>query len=144
MTFGNHSRNGRLRRVFSRPPGVPPSAPQMVLKLHLCHEDSEYVLSFEIGQREGGFYRTRTDTPSTVLVYIWLVHICEWLSEQSWHNPIFYIVVLLLSWILHNMCIEIFFLHVPMYFSTNNYPHFYPNSNILGHTSIIGDNGTKL
>ena len=73
MTFGNHSRNGRLRRLFSRPPGVPPSAPQMVLKLHLCHEDSEYVLGFEIGQRESGFYSERTDRitepPNTVLVY---------------------------------------------------------------------------
>ena len=33
-----------------------PLMPQMVLKLHLCHEDSEYVLSFEIGQWKGGFY----------------------------------------------------------------------------------------
>ena len=36
------------------------------LKLPQGHEDSEYVLSFEIGQREGGFYSGRTDTPSTV------------------------------------------------------------------------------
>ena len=41
----------------------------MVLKLPQGHEDSEYVLSFEIRQREGAFYRTRTDTPSTVSVY---------------------------------------------------------------------------
>ena len=45
----------------------------MVLKLPQGHEDSEYVLSFEIGQREGSFYSERTDTqtepPSTVLVY---------------------------------------------------------------------------
>ena len=51
----------------------------MVLKLPQGHEDSEYVLSFEIGQREGGFYSARTDThrqtdritdtPNTVLVY---------------------------------------------------------------------------
>ena len=34
----------------------------MVLKLPQDHEDSEYVLSFEIGQREGGFYSGRTDT----------------------------------------------------------------------------------
>ena len=33
------------------------------------NEDSEYVFSFEIGQREGDFYSKRTDTPSTVLVY---------------------------------------------------------------------------
>ena len=33
----------------------------MVLKLPQSHEDSEYVLSFEIGQREGGFYSARTD-----------------------------------------------------------------------------------
>ena len=30
----------------------PPSAPQIVLRLPQGHEDSEYVLSFEIGQRE--------------------------------------------------------------------------------------------
>ena len=38
--------------------------PQMVLKLLQGFEDSEYVLSFEIGQREGGFYSARTDTQS--------------------------------------------------------------------------------
>ena len=46
-------------------------------KLPQGYEDSDYVLSFEIGQREGGFYSTRTDTqtdrrtdtPSTVFVY---------------------------------------------------------------------------
>ena len=43
-----------------------PMAPQMVLKLPQSHEDSEHVLSFEIGQREGGFCKTRTDPPSTV------------------------------------------------------------------------------
>ena len=36
----------------------------MVLRLPQGHEGSEYVLSFEIGQREGGFYSTRTDTPT--------------------------------------------------------------------------------
>ena len=34
----------------------------MVLKLPQGHEDSEYVLSFEIEQRESGFYSERTDT----------------------------------------------------------------------------------
>ena len=34
----------------------------MVLKLPQGHEDSEYVLSFEIRQWEGGFYSTRADT----------------------------------------------------------------------------------
>ena len=43
-------------------------------KLYSCHEDSEYVLDFEIGQRESGFYSERTesqtDVPSsTLLVY---------------------------------------------------------------------------
>ena len=33
----------------------------MVLKLPQDHEDSEYVLSFEIGQHESGFYSERTD-----------------------------------------------------------------------------------
>ena len=45
----------------------------MVLKHPQGHKGSEYVLSFEIGQREGGFYSARTDrrtdTPSTALVY---------------------------------------------------------------------------
>ena len=47
----------------------------MILSLPQAHEGSEYVLSFEIGQREGGFcIRTNrhTDTPSTVLVYRFL------------------------------------------------------------------------
>ena len=34
----------------------------MVLKLPHGYEDSEYMLSFEIGQRESGFYSERTDT----------------------------------------------------------------------------------
>ena len=37
-------------------------APQMVLKLPQSHEDSEYVLSFEIEQGKGSFYSERTDT----------------------------------------------------------------------------------
>ena len=45
----------------------------MVLKLPQGQEDSEYVVSFEIGQREGGFYNARkdrrTEPPSTALVY---------------------------------------------------------------------------
>ena len=38
-----------------------PAAPQVVLSLPQGHEGSEYMLSFEIGQREGGFYSGRTD-----------------------------------------------------------------------------------
>ena len=38
-----------------------PSAPQTVLKLPQGHEVSEYLLSFEIGHRESGFYSGRTD-----------------------------------------------------------------------------------
>ena len=46
-------------------------------KLPQGHEDTEYVLSFEIGQRRSGFYSERTDRvtdrvtepSSTVLVY---------------------------------------------------------------------------
>ena len=34
----------------------------MVLKHPQCHGGSEYVLSFEIGQWEGGFYSERTNT----------------------------------------------------------------------------------
>ena len=36
------------------------TAPQMVLTLPHGHEGSEYVLSYEIGQQEGGFYSGRT------------------------------------------------------------------------------------
>ena len=36
----------------------------MVLKLPQGHEESDYVLSSEIRQREGGFYSARTDTQS--------------------------------------------------------------------------------
>ena len=68
-----YSRDSRLRRRCPRPSRVPPSAPlidffcapiltQIVLKLPQRHEDSEYVLSFKIGQREGGFYSARIDT----------------------------------------------------------------------------------
>ena len=39
-----------------------PILTRMVLKLPLYHEGSEYVLSFEIGQRQVGFYSTQTDT----------------------------------------------------------------------------------
>ena len=38
-----------------------PLAPQMVLILPKDHEDSEYVLNFEIVQRESGFYSEQTD-----------------------------------------------------------------------------------
>ena len=55
--------NKTIRIILAKPP---PSAvftsPQMVLKLQLCHEGSDYVFSFEIGQGEGGFYSARTDT----------------------------------------------------------------------------------
>ena len=79
MLFGSEVfedlQNSRLCRRFPRAPGVPPStavkniddeigaptAIQMVLNFPQGHEDSEYVLSFEMGQREGGFYSARTD-----------------------------------------------------------------------------------
>ena len=44
-------------------------APNGFKKLPQGHEDSEYVLSLEIGQRESGFYSGRTNPPSTLLVY---------------------------------------------------------------------------
>ena len=44
------------------PPSTAFRSPLMVIKLPLGHEGSEYVLSFEIGQREDGFYSERTDT----------------------------------------------------------------------------------
>ena len=34
---------------------------QIVFTLPQGHDDSQYMLSFEIGQREGGFYSARTD-----------------------------------------------------------------------------------
>ena len=51
-----------------------PAASHSFKKLSQGHEDSEYVLSLEIGQRESGFYSERTDRitepSSTVLAYI--------------------------------------------------------------------------
>ena len=41
----------------------------MVLILPQGHEDFEYVLNFEIGQREGGFYSGRTDTQNNRVPY---------------------------------------------------------------------------
>ena len=38
-----------------------PAAPIVLKKGPQGHEDSKYVLSFEIGQRESGFYSERTD-----------------------------------------------------------------------------------
>ena len=68
-----YSRDSRLRRRCPRPSRVPPSAPlmdffcapiltQIVLKLPLCHDGFEYVLSFQIEQHKEGFYSARTDT----------------------------------------------------------------------------------
>ena len=37
-------------------PGEKNCRAQMILRLPQGHEDSKYVFSFEIGQREGGFY----------------------------------------------------------------------------------------
>ena len=48
---------------------VAPSAPQMVLNLPQGHEDSEYVLSFKIGQRKSDFYSGRTDRQSYPVRY---------------------------------------------------------------------------
>ena len=52
-------KNNNLERP-RRPMFGVPAAP-IVLKLPQGHEDSEYVLSFEIGQRESGFYSERTE-----------------------------------------------------------------------------------
>ena len=41
-----------------------PAASQMVLITSTGHENSEYMLSFEIGQRERGFYSRRTESQS--------------------------------------------------------------------------------
>ena len=66
---------GRQRRLLKRAPKAPETwgAMGVSLKLPRGYEDSEYVLSFEIGQRESGFYRELTDRvtepSSTLLVY---------------------------------------------------------------------------
>ena len=53
----------------------------MVLNLPQGHDDSEYVLRFEIGQRESDFYSARTDGQthpiSTVLVYRFIMFLCN-------------------------------------------------------------------
>ena len=56
----------RIRETLAALPSVyknirARAAPQMVLKLPHGHEDSEYVLSFEIGQREGGYFSSLLD-----------------------------------------------------------------------------------
>ena len=55
----------------------------MVFKLPQGHEDSEYVLSFEIGQREGGFYSARTDSSIWIWnsISIWMY--LHWMSIRS-------------------------------------------------------------
>ena len=40
-----------------------------LIKLPQGHTDSEYGLSFEIGQREGGFYSGRTDLQNHPVLY---------------------------------------------------------------------------
>ena len=55
----------------------------MFVKFPRRHEDSEYVLSFEIGQREGGFYSARTDTPSTVLVYRYSMNVVSAIRNEE-------------------------------------------------------------
>ena len=65
---------GRPRRLFGRPPSLATVKEKKHFKIILgrlrrpkwfeildpCHEDSECVLGFEIGQRESGFYSERT------------------------------------------------------------------------------------
>ena len=46
-----------------------PKVPPMVLRLPQGHEDSEYVLNFYIGQREGGFYSARTESQTHPIPY---------------------------------------------------------------------------
>ena len=95
----NNSRNTRLRRDFSRPPaerrlkfrapllGGTCGAPYFSKLLH-GHEDSEYVLSFEIGQRESGFYSERTDRitqpSSSVLVYRFSYELYTKMQRGAW------------------------------------------------------------
>ena len=46
-----------------------PAAPHSFIKIPQGHEDSEYVLSFEIGQQESGFYSERTESQSHPVPY---------------------------------------------------------------------------
>ena len=61
----------KLGRPMFRVPVLGVACGAQSQKRQQGHEDSEYVLSFEIGQRESGFYSERTDRgpSSTVLVY---------------------------------------------------------------------------
>ena len=57
---------GRLRLPMFRVPSAPLSgvacgAPNGFEKGDPFHEDTKYVLGFEIGQRESGFYSERTE-----------------------------------------------------------------------------------
>ena len=55
----------------------------MVLRLYLCHENSEYVLGFEIGEWEDGLYSEQTDTPSTVLVYRYSMNVVSAIRNEE-------------------------------------------------------------
>ena len=63
-----------------------PSVPRIALYLPQGHEDSEYVVSLDILQREGGFYSARTDgrteAPSTALVYRLYLFIVSYNSSK--------------------------------------------------------------
>ena len=84
--------------------------PKWLEKLVPCHEDSEYVLNFEIWQRESGFYSERTESQtdritepsSTVLVYRYIYYNINNKKNQIliiWHEAKFRIYKLLSSYI---------------------------------------------
>ena len=59
----------------------------MVLNLPQGHEDSEYVLNFEIGQREGGFYCGRTDRQTDRTTKYIQITYREIFSQSCWIKP---------------------------------------------------------
>ena len=66
-----------IKNAFGAPQAVSttfkvPMAPQMISKLLQGREDSEYVLSFEIGQQECGLYSAQTDRATQYCTYLYI------------------------------------------------------------------------
>ena len=59
-----------------------PILTHMVLKLPQGCDASEYVLSFEIGQREGGFYSARTDRHTQQRISIQIYQDFSYITED--------------------------------------------------------------
>ena len=66
MRFVNHPPSAGYPSPSGAKQKTPPGA---AIKFYLCHENSEHVLSFEIGRRESDFYSGRTDRRTPAVLY---------------------------------------------------------------------------